>query len=199
MANDLWPTFEPLIAPLLSDDDDPALWAAVVNAVYPDAQTLCGGATGRVPVFTWLGRCSHWLRPHQTRWTADGGFAWPSGYDGPRFARTGLPEFDWFIQWQWNAESGQWGIATGDPIPGSLLFRVAVPARSRRHRQAAVHTVWKPGSPLGGREPFVQFYGFRRRPEWFCTAYHASSGEQVYELAVAHQRAELRAAPGSAT
>jgi hypothetical protein len=84
MADDLWRTFEPIIVPLLSGDDDPALWAAVVNAIYPDAQALCRSVAGRRRVLTQLGRCSHWLRPHQTRWTADGGFAWPTGYDGLR-------------------------------------------------------------------------------------------------------------------
>ncbi len=169
---------------MLGGDDDPTLWAAVVNAVYADAHALCRAAAGGVRVFTRLGRCSHWLRPHQTRWTADGGFAWPTGYGGRPSSRAGLPEFDWFAQWVWCPQSGRWRAAFGDPPPGQLLFRVAVPARSRRHQQAAVHTAWRPGTPPRPRRvPLVQFYGFRKGPGWSCTAYRAAPGEGVYELA----------------
>ena len=34
--------------------------------------------------------------------TADGGFEWPSGYDGPAYSRLGLPEHDWTIQLVWD-------------------------------------------------------------------------------------------------
>ncbi|HEY1188362.1 MAG TPA: hypothetical protein VGE74_11940 [Gemmata sp.] len=187
MANDLWPMFESIIAPLLGGDDNPSLWAAVVNTVYADAQALCRSVARRGRVLTRLGRCSHWLRPHQTRWTADGGFAWPTGYDGPRFSRTGLPEFDWFAQWEWCPESATWATASGAPAPDELLFRVAIPARSRRHRQAAVHSAWLPGTPPQPRVPLVQFHGFRERSGWSCTAYRASPGEGAYELAADNQ------------
>jgi hypothetical protein len=196
MAGDLWPIFEPVLAPLLGSEDDPSLWAVVVNAVYTDAQALCRSASGRGRVVTRLGRCSHWLRPHQTRWTAEGGFAWPTGYDGPRFSRTGLPEFDWFAQWEWCPESGGWVAAAGDPAPDQLLFRVAVPARSRRHRQAAVHTVWQPGTPQRPRVPLVQFDGFRQRSGWSCTAFRGPA--EVYERAAESQNAEPGALPDPA-
>lgn len=186
--DDLWPLFEPVIAPLLGEDDDPRLWAAVVNAVYPDAKALCRAVTGRGHVLTRLGRCSHWLRPHQTRWTADGGFAWPTGYGSPQFSRCGLPEFDWFAQWEWLPELAGWSVAAGNPAPGQLVFRVAVPARSRRHRQAAVHSVWQPGPPSRPRASLVQFYGFRERSEWVCTAYRGPG--EVYELAAESQDSE---------
>jgi hypothetical protein len=184
--------FEPVITPHLSEEDDPALWAAVVNAVYTDANALCRSLASCGRILTRLGLCSHWLRPHQTRWTADGGFAWPTGYDGPQFSRTGLPEFDWFVPLVWCPEPGSWALANGDPAADQLLFRVAVPARSRRHRQAAVHTLWQPGSPTRPREPLVQFYGFRERSGWLCTAYRGPA--EVYELAAERQDAE----PGAA-
>jgi hypothetical protein len=193
MADDLWSMFEPAIALLLGSDDDPSLWRAVVNAVYPDAQVLCRSVTGRGRVITQLGRCSHWLRPHQSRWTADGGFAWPTGYDGGWF--TGLPEFDWCAHWEWCPQSGTWATTSGDSARDQLLLRVAVPARSRRHRQAAVHTIWQPGSPPRPQEPLIQFYGFREREAWSCTAYRASPRERVYELVAESQQAE----PGAVT
>lgn len=194
MVIDVWPVFEPVIAPLLGGEDDPAFWVAAVNAVYTDANALCRSVTAPRRVITRLGRCSHWLRPHQTRMTEGGGFAWPTGYDGPRFSRAGLPEFDWFGQWEWCPEGAGWEVASGDLRPGQLLFRVAVPSRSRRHRQAAVHTVWQPGPPPRPRLPLMQFYGFRDRSGWSCTAYRGP-GEWVYELAAESRDAE----PGTAT
>jgi hypothetical protein len=41
-------------------------------------------------------------------------------------------------------------------------YRVAIPARTRRHAQAAVPTVWLPGSPVRPRERLVPFEGSRR-------------------------------------
>jgi hypothetical protein len=190
MADNLWPVFEPAIAPLLGTEDDAELWAAVVNTVYSDAQALCRAVTSRGRVITQFGRCSHWLRPHQTRWTADGGFAWPAGYDGPRFSRSGLPEFDWFAQWEWCPDAGGWMAVAGEPGAGQLVFRVAVPARSCRHRQAAVHSVWQPGSPPQPQVSLVQFYGFRRQSGWSCTAYRASPSDQVYEVAAERSQHE---------
>jgi hypothetical protein len=194
MADNLWPAFEPASAPLLCEEDDPELWAVVVNTVYSDAQALCRLVTGRGRVVTRLGRCSHWLRPHQTRWPAEGGFAWPTGYDGPRFSRSGLPEFDWCAQWEWQPDGGGWTPVASEPGAGQLVFRVAVPARSCRHSQAAVHSVWQPGPPPRPRVPLVQFYGFRRRSGWSCTAYRASPSDRVYELAAEMSQHEQDAA-----
>jgi hypothetical protein len=28
-----------------------------------------------------IGYCHRWISPHQTPWSADGGFAWPFGYN----------------------------------------------------------------------------------------------------------------------
>ncbi len=186
MADSNWPTFAPVVTPLLGDEDDPALWSAVIDAVYPDARALCRLVPAGWAVATQLGRCSHWLRPHQTRWTADGGFAWPTGYGGPRWSRVGLPEFDWSREWCWRPEAG-WEAADAVPGPRRVVLRVAVPARSRRHRQAAIHTVWRPGEALGFDADVVQFYGFRRQGDgsWTCTAHRASprGAERLYELA----------------
>ena|GEM_PF-1491488 len=199
---DLWSAFEPVITPLLWDDDDPELWRAVVNGVYSDAQVLCRLVPRGWSIVTQLGRCSHWLRPHQTRWTADGGFAWPSGYDGPRWSRSGLPEFDWSQQWSWRPQTAGWEVHDA-PQSRQIVFRVAVPSRSRRHLQAAVHTVWQPSTPLGWKVDVTQFYGFRQQAsgDWSCTAYCACPwrAEGLYERAAKKGTAEPRAAPDPAT
>jgi hypothetical protein len=193
---DAWTVFGPLLGERLDRSDNLELWACAVNAVLADATTLCLAATGSGRITAEVGRCSHWLRPHQSRWTADGGFAWPSGYDGPRFSRLGLPGWDWSVQWAWFPEDRTWRpVEPGRrPEVARLRFRVAIPARTRRHAQAAVHTIWLPGSPVRPRERLVQFYGFRRGgAEWATRAYLALPGDSVYD------EAEPAATPDPAT
>ena len=167
----------------LADEDDPALWLTAIDQVYTDAAYLCAGNVSGKFVATHLGACSHWLRPHQTRWTADGGFAWPTGYGGAPSSRAGMPQHDWHVSLWWSEESGRW---QADPPRrwanrASLLFRVSIPTRTARHQQAAIHTIWSPGTPPRPTEPAVQFYGFRRRASgWTCTA--TSGSVEDYEL-----------------
>ena len=184
---ELWPVFEPVIAPLLGEEDDPTLWPLLIDTIYADAETLARLVAGPHRVLTQIGRCAHWMAPHKARWTADGSFAWPSGYGASGFSFTGLPEFDWSAQWAWCPGSQSWIVADGRPSSQDLVFRVAVPARTRRHRQAAVHTVWRPGAPPLPRVEVMQFYGFRRvMAEWSCTAYRywSPTGQRVYEKTI---------------
>jgi hypothetical protein len=81
----------------LSAQDNPALSEQVLKAVAEDALVLLA-ANRRAHLYAEAGMCSHWLRPHQTRWTAAGGFALPSGYGGAPHYRAGLPEFDWSVK-----------------------------------------------------------------------------------------------------
>ena len=195
-AIDLWSNFQAAMDPLFGEDDDPALWFAVTNVVFLDAQALCGIAVDGRRIVAQLGRCSHWLRPHQTRWPADGGFAWPTGYDGEGFSRLGLPEFDWFRQWCWNSDSHRWEVWESAPSSSELVFRVAIPGRSRRHLQAAVHTIWQPGTPPRPGRDFLQFYGFRQQATgaWKCTAYRPCPwrSESFYERAAEQAAADVQ-------
>jgi hypothetical protein len=109
-----------------------------------------------------VGACSHWVRPHQTRWTAAGGFASPDGY------QNFLPEFDWSLIFVFRER--RW--IPVEKLPKKLLkvFRVAIPTRTARHKQAAVHTRWLPGSES-------VLYGFRNvNGNWECVA---ASDEKV--------------------
>ena len=116
-----------------------------------------------------IGRCSHWLRPHQTRWTADGGFASPTGYGGVGYSRTGLPLFDWSVLLEWTGE--EWAAANKKSAAPSL--RVTIPSRTKRHQQAAVHTLWTNGR-------VVRRYGFRKKADgWRLTAVSQPSKSQV--------------------
>jgi len=143
----------------LSPEDDPALWEQVLKVLAEDASTL-EAVTGGSQLYAEVGVCSHWLRPHQTRWTAAGGFAWPVGYGGTGFSRAGLPLFDWSVRLQFNPAPIGWVVPEKVPTKNSISVRVAVPSRTTRHRQAAVHTLWPPRTLDAKRERTV-IYGLR--------------------------------------
>lgn len=147
------------VAELLAPDDDPALWSTVLDTVAEDQSLLIPKRDFHI--FAELGACAHWLRPHQTRWTAAGGFAWPAGYgDGDGFCGS-LPNLEWRVVLQFDPAHGVW-LVTSQALPkGSSSLRIAVPTRTARHQQAAVHTVWPRGT-LHPRAKEVVFYGFRR-------------------------------------
>jgi len=144
----------------LSADDHPALWEQVLRVLAEDASTLELVNDGS-PLFADVGICSHWLRPHQTRWTAAGGFAYPIGYgDGEGFSRAGLPRFDRSVRLQFSPDSPGWVVPAELHRKHLMSVRVAVPSRTARHRQAAVHTLWPPGT-LDAKHKRTVFYGFR--------------------------------------
>ncbi len=164
----------------LSAQDDSTLWEAAFDTLLADVEALYPERSKKYEVFLQIGACSHWLRPHQTRWTADGGFAAPDGYvqkyrdhitnsQGP--IGSGLPEFDWFVLVHWNFEMEEWQIAPKFFGKKRFVFRAALPTRTNRHLQAAIHTVWVPGPPGEPENKVVRFYGFRKRnQEWNCVA-----------------------------
>jgi hypothetical protein len=129
-------------------------------------------ADTREEVYAVIGCCHHWISPHHPiRWSADGGFAWPFGYDKTTtgWSYRALPELTWSESLRW-AEDGWEPGWTGRRCLG---FRVAIPARTARHSQAAIHTIWTPRSPIG-REKVVQLFGFRKREGvWSLTASEA--------------------------
>lgn len=164
----------------LSPEDEGALWRTVITHVLGDAYYLCHAAKARYPVFLEIGRCSHWLCPHHYRWPADGSFAVPVGYGGHGYSITGLPEFDWSLTWKWDCITRCWLAHSGDLPRRALRLRVAVPSRTTRHNQAAVHTLWTPGSPVNRKLKRRQFYGFRKRAgEWRETAYLGGNRQGV--------------------
>ena len=150
----------------LDEEDDLGLWSAVWDYVQRDWEPKSGDILE-------IGRCSHWLRPHQTRWTEGGGFAWPTGY-GAGQSRLGLPEFDWSVRMSWNGES--WMLPPSfQKLDGRHpVLRLTLPSRTVRHAQAAVHSRWR-----RHRDFEIEFYGFRRlQGVWSCTADSALRREQ---------------------
>src|SRR6202162_5881277 len=79
-----------------------------------------------------VGACSHWERPHQTRWTAGGGFAAPKGY------KQHFPTLDWTVVLIY--QNGE--LLPAAKLPGKRvkLFQIAIPSRTRRHLRSEEHT-----------------------------------------------------------
>lgn len=157
---------DPSIAEHLTVDDDVDLWAVAVSTILTDATQLAQDTDDAI--YSQVGCCSHWIRPNQCRWTAGGGFAAPFGYDRTTtgYSFRALPELDWSVFFRWTGAGWEPG-RTGERC---LLLRIALPARTARHLQAAVHTIWAPRSPAS-EEKVVQFYGFRKKDAtWRLTA-----------------------------
>src|SRR6185437_9765561 len=108
----------------LTADDDGALWATVLDAAADDAMTALQRGRSE-PLYAVVGLCSHWIRPHQSRWTADGGFALPLGYgDGSGLLLGGLPQFDWSVNLCFNFERRLWGTPDEPPTKGHHSVRL---------------------------------------------------------------------------
>jgi hypothetical protein len=149
----------PTVQERLATDDDPKLWIEVLRAVAEDALVLQANAA-RSKLYAVIGSCSHWVRPHQSRWRAAGGFALPVGYgDGEGFFR-GLPNLDWSVTLQFDHGEPGWVVPEQPPTKRFRSVRLAIPTRTSRHRQAAVHAVWSRGT-LDSKQKRTVFYGFR--------------------------------------
>ena len=157
---------DPSIVEYLTEDDDPALWDLVTNTILMEAAQLAKQTDAEV--FSQVGCCHHWIRPHQSHWLADGSFALPFGYDNTTTGSSfhASPELDWSVFLRWTGT----GWEPGRTGKRCLLLRIAIPGRTTRHMQAAVHTIWTPRSPLS-KEKVIQLYGFRKKEGiWQLTA-----------------------------
>jgi hypothetical protein len=154
---------DPSIIEHLTNDDDPDLWDVAINTILTDATAQFCPDT-QEDIYAQVGCCRHWIRPHQMRWTADGGFAWPAGYDKTTtgYSFSALPDLDWSVFFKWTGSDWELGRTGGRCI----LLRVAIPGRTARHLQAAVHTIWTPRSP-SSKEKVVQLYGFRKQDDFW--------------------------------
>ena len=163
--------FESIVRPFLTDEDDPKLWAMVFETLAHDFEALHSIESSKHEIFLQIGACSHWLRPHQTRWTAAGGFAAPVGYQGNSAYGHGLPEFDWFVILYRDQKESRWLQAEKFFGKRKLICRVALPTRTMRHNQAAINAIWSPGTPTNPDRKLEVHYGFRKvAGEWKCVA-----------------------------
>ncbi len=156
----------PLIAEHLTGDDDLDLWDTATGALLAEAEA--SAASTPQEVYAQIGCCHHWISPHGIWWGADGGFAWPFGYNKTTtgWSYRALPDLTWSEHLRW--AGGAW--EPGRTGKRCLVFRIAIPARTARHPQAAIHTIWTPRSPMTS-EKVVQLFGFRKRDRgWSQTA-----------------------------
>ena len=153
---------ETAILPRLSESDDAHFWQTVFADLTQEFSLLGVDEYNSYEIFLRIGACSHWLRPHQTRLTAAGGFALPAGYLGGGFSRDGLPEFDWSVLLHRNQVQGSW--LQSDKFFGKrqLLCRIALPTRTVQHNQAVINVLWSPGTPAQPKQKTKLFYAYRK-------------------------------------
>jgi hypothetical protein len=162
--------FKRIIGPFLAKEDDLEFWVTVFDTLTHEFDSLYSFESHKHEIFFQIGACSHWLRPHQLRWTAAGGFAAPAGYQGNSvYGCNGLPEFDWFVILRRDQQKAKWVQVEKLFGKRKLVCRVALPTRTQRHEQAAINAIWSPGTPTEPRKKCEVLYGFRKSGDaWNC-------------------------------
>jgi len=144
------------LEPKLVADDDRTLWQAALFVLMEEFAQRQADESQRGVWAMVVGACSHWVRPHNSRWNAAGGFVYPDGY------KDSVPELDWSAIFVFR--NREWVSVEKLPGKHTKVLRVAIPARTARHRQAAIHTRWAPNGE-------TVLYGFRKVAEkWECVA-----------------------------
>jgi hypothetical protein len=144
------------LEPKLAADDDRAFWRAALLVLGDEFAQRYAEESQRGVWAMEVGACSHWVRAHNSRWNAAGGFVYPDGY------KDSVPELDWSVIFLFR--NREWKLV--EKLPGKRIkvFRVAIPARTARHKHAAIHARWTPNKE-------TVLYGFRKISEkWKCVA-----------------------------
>jgi hypothetical protein len=123
--NRILPASPAAIGERLTVEDDRELWEEVLRVVAEDASVLLVQDRGS-RLYATVGVCSHWIRPHPSRWTAAGGFALLVGYgDG-------------------EGSSGDSQISTGASFCNSTLLSPAGLVRNKHRPRGSIQF----GSPF---------------------------------------------------
>jgi hypothetical protein len=168
MGAECWRRICDDLAAKLTEDDDPALWEFALTTILGRSRADASLYTGKEAIIVQIGCCSHWIRP---KWKMDSGMTWPFGYAyaTPSLSWRSLPQFDWSLKWRLDIDSGALEPMRGQPTRRPLCHRICLPARTARHPQATVHTIWTPGSPKNPNRKWTMLYGFSRtRRGWRC-------------------------------
>ena len=146
MGAESWRLIHDDLTAKLTADDDPVLWEFALTTILGRTRADALPYTGKEAVCVQIGCCSHWIRP---KWRTESGIRFTSGYDPTVTAWSGrsLPAFDWSLKWRVEPASGSLEPMHGQPTRRPLCHRICIPARTARHPQATVHTIWTPGSP----------------------------------------------------
>ena len=173
----------------LTEDDDPALWEFALTTILGRTRADASLYTGKEAILVQIGRCSHWIRP---KWKTKSGMTWPFGYDpavfhfgsmGAWFFKSNPPYFDWSFKWRLDLASGSLEPAQGQPSRRPLCHRICLPARTARHPQATVHTIWTQVRPTIPSKKVLLLYGFERTTRgWRCfTEWEGDRKGKVYK------------------
>jgi len=146
----------------LTMQDDPAAWRVILAVIGEEfLERYRSEGAEKESWFLRMGACSHWVRPTRAAGSRRVDlrchrFKGASGWSH------GLPEFDWSVILSFDGEG--WKRVDKFSSKKQVVLRVAVPARTARHKQAAVHTVWSTSGQL-------TLYGFRNVDgRWLCVA-----------------------------
>jgi hypothetical protein len=144
------------IKPKLVVVDDPALWRAVLFVLVDELAQRHTEESRRGVWSMVVGTCPHWVKPHNSRWNAAGNIVYPHGY------KDSVPELDWSVIFVFRNQ--EWTTARKLSGKNADVFRVAIPARTARHKQAAIHSRRTPNEE-------TVLYGFRKvADKWQCVA-----------------------------
>ena len=167
---------------LLAKDDEPLLWhtalAEILQEIDARWEVEAPGVRG---IQVGLFKVTKWRRPHKSRWTRGGGFAWPESYDWH-----GHQNADWGV-WFSRTRKTSWSF-TPEREPfrgrrGTFALRICFPGRTTRHDQAALGCEWFPVSPWHRKDRLkrkLALYGYRRDASgiWNLAAHWESAPKQ---------------------
>lgn len=156
-----------------------------LSTIFHDAAFEAGNLKPDSSVYLRVACHSHWKRPHQVRWTMDGGFAYPQTYT--HFANSLLDsaDTDWTAFFEWEPAEQTWRLVPVREVPpkGAPFLGVMLPSRTARHAQAAIYTRWSPPLPGSGPETYFRIYGFRNlKDQWQLTACEDYPRERRHEI-----------------
>ncbi len=188
MGAECWRLIRNDLAAELTEDDDPALWEFALTAILGRTRADASRYTGKEAIIVQIGCCSHWIRP---KWKTRSGMTWPFGYNpsvfhwgdmGAWFFKSN-PDFDWSRKWLLDPATGSLERMRGQPTRRPLCHRICLPARTSRHPQATVHTIWTPGAPDNSTRKWFLIYGFERTDAgWKCfTEWEGDREGKVYK------------------
>ncbi len=140
----------------LTAHDDPDFWRLALTIFADEFVQRHQEESAKGDWALVVGACSHWMWPHKARWIAGGGFAYPVGF------HQDFPRLDWTVILLYREGC----LRPAKKLPGKRvrLFQIAIPSRTLRHKQAAVHTRWS-------TESKSVLFGFRKLDgKWKCVA-----------------------------
>ena len=147
----------------LDPDDDINFWKTLIISILDEIDDRWNYEDLTIKSIN-LGifKVSSWKRPHQTRWTASGGFAWPSSYS------LHADEHSLWNFWIGRDEGLiEWDLREKPRRRKRNVFNayLAAPGNTSRHNQGAAMMEWRPKCPykIAKHKGLIrEMYGLRK-------------------------------------